>query len=64
MPDKFQDPVVAEIHAVRTAMLHAAGGDVRVLMHQVTERQHLSTHRIITEPLRPQPCQSAEAMRT
>ena len=51
MPDTFQDPVVDEIHAVRAAMLQAAGGDVRVLMHQVAERQHRSTHRIITQPL-------------
>ncbi len=28
MADKFVDPVVAEIHATRTAMLEAVGGDV------------------------------------
>ena len=52
MPDKFDDPVVAEIHATRAAMLEAAGGDIRDLMRQVAERQRKSKHRIITRPLR------------
>jgi len=52
MPDKFEDPVVAEIHATRAAMLDAAGGDIRDLMRQVAERQRKSKHRIITRPLR------------
>ena len=52
MPDNFNDPVVAEIHAVRAAMLEAAGGDIHLLMQQVAERQRKSKHRIITQPLR------------
>jgi hypothetical protein len=52
MPDRFDDPVIAEIHATRAAMLAAAGGDIRVLMQQVAERQRKSKHRIITRPLR------------
>ena len=52
MPDKFDDPVVAEIHATRAAMLEAAGGDIRNLMRQVAERQRKSKHQIITHPLR------------
>ncbi len=52
MSDRFDDPVVAEIHATRAAMLEAAGGDIRLLMQQVAERQRSSKHRIITQPLR------------
>jgi len=46
------DPVVAEIHATRAAMLEAAGGNIGLLMEQVTERQRKSKHRIITQPFR------------
>ena len=52
IPDKFDDPVVAEIHAVRAAMLEAAGGDIGLLMTQVAERQRESKRRIITQPFR------------
>ena len=52
MSDKFDDPVVAEIHATRAAMLEAAGGDIRLLMERVAERQRKSKHRIITQPFR------------
>ena len=52
MSDRFEDPVVAEIHAIRAAMLEAAGGDIRLLIKQVAERQRRSGHRIITQPLR------------
>jgi hypothetical protein len=52
MSEIFDDPVVAEIHAVRAAMLEAAGGDADLMMRQVAERQRRSTHRIITEPFR------------
>ncbi len=52
MSDNFDDPVVAEIHATRAAMLEAAGGDIRLLMQQVVERQRKSKHQIITQPLR------------
>ncbi len=48
----FTDPVVAEIHETRAAMLEAAGGDIGLLMQQVAERQRKSKHRIITQPLR------------
>ena len=47
----FDDPVVAEIHAIRAAMLDECGGDVKELMRRVSERQKHSGHRIITEPL-------------
>ena len=52
MSDKFDDPVVAEIHATRAAMLEAAGGDIHLLMQQVAERQRKFKHRIITQPFR------------
>lgn len=51
MSERYVDPVVAEIHATRAAMLEAAGGDIRVLMRQVAERQRRSGRRIIREPL-------------
>jgi hypothetical protein len=35
MADALVDPVVAEVHAVRAAMLDAAGGDIAELMRQV-----------------------------
>lgn len=50
MPEKFDDPVVAEIHAIRTAMLKAAGGDVSLMMQQVADRQRKSKRRIIKQP--------------
>ena len=52
MADRFIDPVVAEIHAIRAALLDAAGGEIAVLMRQVAERQEHSTRRIVREPLR------------
>lgn len=52
MSDKFVDPVVAEIHATRTAMLEAAGGDVTALMRQVADRQQHSNRQIIRKSLR------------
>ena len=48
----FDDPVVAEIHAIRAAMLDECGGDVKELMRRVAQRQRLSGRRIISEPLR------------
>lgn len=52
MTEQFDDPVVAEVHAVRAAMLEAADGDIGVLMQQVAERQRKSQRRIITQPFR------------
>ena len=39
MSEKFIDPIVAEIHAIRAAMLEAADGDIGLMMQQVAERQ-------------------------
>ena len=52
MAEKFVDPIVAEIHAVRTAMLEAVNGDAAELMRQVADRQERSHRQIIREPLR------------
>jgi hypothetical protein len=55
MSDRFVDPVVAEVHATRAAMLEAVGGDVAELMRQVADRQQRSHRQIIREPLRTRP---------
>ncbi len=47
----FDDPVVAEIHAIRAKMLADCGGDIKELMRQVAARQKASGRRIITVPL-------------
>lgn len=52
MPETYEDPVVAEIHATRAAMLQAAGGDIGRLMRQVAQRQRESKHHVITTPFR------------
>ena len=52
MSEKFVDPVVAEVHATRAAMLDAAGGEIAELMRQVAGHQQASNRRIIREPLR------------
>jgi hypothetical protein len=52
MSDRFADPVVAEIHAARAAMLESAGGDIKILMEQVADRQQRSGRRVVREPLR------------
>jgi hypothetical protein len=49
--EKFLDPVVAEVHATRAAMLEAAGGSIAELMQQVADRQRRSQRQIILEPL-------------
>ncbi len=48
----FDDPVVAEIHAVRAKMLADCDGDIERLVRQVAARQQTSGHTIITAPLR------------
>ena len=62
MSERFSDPVVAEVHATRAAMLEAAGGSIAELMQQVADRQRRSHRRIIREPLpnRPEPGRAPE----
>jgi len=50
MSEKYNDPVVAEVHATRAAMLESVGGGVTKLMRQVANRQERSEHEIIREP--------------
>lgn len=42
----YDDPVVAEIHAIREKMLADCGGDLRRLMQQVRQRQRASGRRV------------------
>ena len=58
----YDDPVVAEIHAVRKAILDQCGGDIEEYRRQVQSRQAASGRRIITSPLkkRPEPSDARE----
>lgn len=58
----YEDPVVAEIHAIRAQMLAECGGDFRKLMEQVAERQRASGRRVIQVPpaVAPRTNQSAD----
>ena len=49
----YEDPVVAEIHAIRAKMLADCDGDHRKLMQQVRERQRSSCRKIIAAPPAP-----------
>jgi hypothetical protein len=46
----YEDPVVAEIHAIRAKMLEECGGDHQKLMQRVYEHQRTSGRRIIPAP--------------
>jgi hypothetical protein len=46
----YEDPVVAEVHAVRAKMLADCDGDHHKLMQQVRERQRSSRRKIIAAP--------------
>jgi hypothetical protein len=46
----FEDPVVAEIHAIRAQMLAECGGDHHKLMEQVRERERASDRKVIPAP--------------
>ena len=48
----YDDPVVAEIHAIRQALLEECGGDVNEYRRQVQQRQAASGRRIITTPFK------------
>ena len=63
MSDRFVDPVVADVHATRAAMLAAAGGEIGELMRLVADHQQRSHRPIIREPLRnrPEPTGAREA---
>jgi hypothetical protein len=46
----YEDPVVAEIHAIRAQMLAECGGDHHKLMEQVRERERTSGRKVIPPP--------------
>ena len=46
----YQDPVVAEIHAIRAQMLAECSGDHRKLMEQVRQRERTSGRKVIPAP--------------
>ena len=51
MPEPlYEDPVVAEIHAIRAKMLAECGGDHRKLMEKVYQRQKTSGRTVIPVP--------------
>ena len=46
----YDDPVVAEVHAIRAQMLVECGGDHHKLMGQVRERERASGRKVIPVP--------------
>ncbi len=46
----YEDPVVAEIHAIRAQMLAECGGDHHKLMEQGDERERASGRKVIPAP--------------
>ena len=48
----YEDPVVAEIHAIRQLLLDECGGNINAYRKRVREQQESSERRIITEPFR------------
>ncbi len=56
----YNDPVVAEIHAIRAKMLADCGGDHRKLMEQVRAREKASDRQVIVAPPAPVDARSTE----
>ncbi len=46
----YEDPVVAEIHAIRAKMLVECGGDHNTLMEKVRQNQKTSGRTVIRAP--------------
>ena len=53
----YDDPIVAEVHAIRQALLDDCGGDMDEYRRRIQERQAKSGRRIITSPLKKRPKQ-------
>ena len=58
----WQEPIVAEVRAVRAALFAASGSDIREFCRRLREEQALSGHLIVTrdppsnrQPVRPYP---------
>ncbi len=56
----YNDPVVAEIHAIRAKMLADCGGDHRKLMEQVRAREESADRKVIVAPPAPSVARSTE----
>jgi len=56
----YDDPVVAEIHAIRAKMLTDCGGDHGKLMEQVRARENTSDREVIAAPPAPVIARSTE----
>ena len=48
----YDDPIVAEIHAIRKALLDECGGDMDEYRRRTRARQAASGRRIVTLPLK------------
>ncbi len=48
----FEDPVVAEIHAIRELLLEQCGGDINEYRKRVLQHQKASGRPVITQPFR------------
>ncbi len=46
----YEDPVIAEVHAIRAQMLAECGGDHRKLMERVDEHERASGRTVIPPP--------------
>lgn len=53
-----EDPVVAEIHGIRQALLDECGGNINEYRRRAKERQNASGRRVITQPFRKRTGQS------
>jgi hypothetical protein len=59
----YDDPVVAEVHAVREALLDDCDGDLAEYRRRTRQRQAASGRRIITSPLKKRVEQGSEPER-
>ena len=50
----WQDPIVAEVRAVRLALFAASGYDIREFCRRLREEQARSGHAIVTRPSQPE----------
>lgn len=48
----YDDPVVAEIHAIRQALIDECGGDIDKYRKRTRSRQAASGRQIVTSPLK------------
>ena len=49
----WQDPIVAEVRAVRAALFAASGSDIRTFCRRLREEQARSGHVIVTRAAQP-----------